>query len=247
MLPKKGGLMSVNWQWLDELTRDDVLHQPVPFSQLLEESVYYPACYTDGDPVKYLSRLSRSFVYVDYDYGYDEMMRDFEHSGFHGYRMLAGRYVEKSEITPNGFHPHVLPSASDGDRSLQFQDGKPLKEPFAYWSIWQRREGYGEDHGPMCFSLFNMCGEGAACYDALYYTWETTPLIMCIIAPGKNWTTFRDSGNILHRVVKANPNGVHKYMLVDKREGYWPEYSNLVAEYPQLQGNSYLFLFRESE
>ena len=38
---------------LSTLTREDILNKRIPMKELLEDSVYYPACYDDGRPIKY--------------------------------------------------------------------------------------------------------------------------------------------------------------------------------------------------
>ena len=47
--------------WLENLVSLDYL----PITELLKESVYYPACYFDNNPIYAYSGFSFSFVYVD--------------------------------------------------------------------------------------------------------------------------------------------------------------------------------------
>lgn len=243
--------MARNWQWLDGLTTEDVANKLIPFKQLLEDSVYYPASGTDGAPVQYLHHLSRTFIYVDYNYSLERLKSEMLNHGFMGYEIFAERLVREHEITPKNFRPHEFPSKEDGDPRKPFDGGWVHQPSYAYWTIWQRTADFGEEHGPIRFSLFNLCADGVASFDALYYTWETKPLVFRIIRPGTgyglNWTDFRKPGQIMHRLAMNNPAGAPEYMLMEKRleseddQGcYWPEYSTVVEvfEHNQLLGEN---------
>lgn len=246
--------MAISWQWLDDLSKEDVEKNPLPFKQLLEDSVYYPASGTDGEPVKHLNKLSRSFIYVDYNYSLARLQEEMIVHGFKGYEIFAARQVTEHEITPHNFRPHDVPKAKDGDPMKPERQGWIHRPAYAYWTIWQRLDGFDEEHGPKRFSLFNLCGDGVASFDALYYTWETRPLVFCIIRPGTgfglNWTDFRKPGLIMHRLAMNNPTGKPEFMLTktrlssdDKQGCYWPEYAELVNVFSSMlisdTGNHY--------
>ncbi len=125
--------------------------------EVLSGSVYYPACEFDGDPVKYLAGNFHSFVYVDYGVGRDSLLQNLD--GFRGYRILAHRDVTERQLTPNGWTPQ-FPRPSDGDPRSRADWIKP---PFGVWSIHERREEYGPDHGPSRFSLLYYSGEEDPC------------------------------------------------------------------------------------
>lgn len=230
--------MPADWSWLDALTPETVARDAVPFQKLLDNSVYYPACGTDGRPVEYLHHLSRSYIYVDYNISQDDLKIAMQKRSFTGYKLLTERYVTQSEITPHGWHPHEHPTAKDGNPRKPMENGWIDRHPYALWTIWQRKEGYDEKHGPLRFSLLHLCADGVAAFDALYYTWNTKPLVFCIIQPGTgyglNWTDFRKPGHIMHRLISNNPAGMPKYMLVDDEKGYWGEYSIREDEFDKL-------------
>lgn len=231
------------WKWLDDLTVEDVRYNPLPIRNLLNQSVYYPASGTDGDPVPCLNRLSRSFIYVDYHLSSEHVIEEMLHPGFRGYRIFAQRMVRQDEIINERYTPHDHPTQADGDPRRPYNEGWIYTPPYAIWTIWDRREGYYDEHGPNRFSLFYLCADGVASFDALYYTWELRPLVFCIIRPGTgfgfNWTDFREPGLIMHRLVMNNPAGIPEYMLVEegldesetcKPSCYWPEYQNFIME-----------------
>ena len=78
--------------------------------------------------------------------------------------------------------------------------------PFGHWSIWQRREQYGDRTGPALFSLFFLAGEGVASYQHLYERNGHVPKLCAIIQPGhafgNNWTNFFNPDAPFWKVVK---------------------------------------------
>jgi hypothetical protein len=171
---------------------------PLPLVELLQDSVYYPACGFDGDPIKYLAGNFHSFVYTDYGQDRAELIRRF--GEFRGYRVLALRDVERQEIIP-------------GD--LMLRNGYPrrvswwVRPWFAIWAIFERLEGFDRNHGPNRFSLLYIGGEGVLTFQALYHHHGAAPAVVTVIQPGHsfggNWTNFERGGGILARSVLENP------------------------------------------
>ena len=90
-------------KWLAELKDQKTL----PICDLLNGSLYYPACGLDGNPVRYLGGFVHSFVYVDYGVARDDMLNSacHNHEGFRGYTMFLRRDVAEHELVPNGWKP----------------------------------------------------------------------------------------------------------------------------------------------
>jgi len=76
--------------------------------ELLENSLYYPACGRDGDPVWYAHKEIQSFFYTDYGvtqkqieeslygtgrYGENITFRDSDPVGFKGYKVIGGKEI----------------------------------------------------------------------------------------------------------------------------------------------------------
>jgi hypothetical protein len=229
--------MNTTWNWLDDLTPEDVQRQPIPFNQLLEDSVYYPASgYYDGRPVEILGKLSRSFVYVDYNIPLKDLKVEMERHGFKGYQIIASREITEREIAPRGWRPHVQLLPGDGNPQKPFDNHWVHRHPYAYWTIWQRQDGYDDAHGPNRFSMLSLCADGVAAFDALYYTWKTKPLVMCFIGCdgfSLNWTYFRVPGLIMHRLAMNNPAGKPEYIMMYgcPDDCDWPEYPILVSKF----------------
>jgi hypothetical protein len=85
-------------------------------------------------------------------------------------------------------------------------------------------------HGPERFSLLFVGGEGAATFQALYYSNQCAPsaivLIKCDAFTG-NWTQFFDPTRVFARSVIQNPHGTPKYLFFcdHSRTPPWPGYS----------------------
>jgi hypothetical protein len=163
---------------------------PLPLADLLRDSVYYPACGFDGDPIKFLARNFHSFVYADYGQDRAELIRRL--GELRGYRLLALRDVDRQEIIP---------------RELMPRNGYPrrvawwVRPWFATWAIFECLEGFDRDHGPKRFSLPYIRGEGVLRYLALYHHKCAAPAVVALIQPGHrfggNWTNFESRGDAL--------------------------------------------------
>ena len=218
---------------------------PFPLKEVLEGSLYYPSSGRDGDPVRYLGGFIHSFVYVDFAIAEAEVMASLEASRhrFKGYRLALQRNLKERDLVPTGWTP-VPPTRADG-RPRQPRD-LPVT-PFALWAVFDRMEGFGEDHGPSRFSLVFLCGDGVASYQALYQGNGCVPEVVAIIQPGHgfggNWTDFTDPRKIFARSVLGHPRGVPRYLLCGawnarpESKACWPGYPGLVAQWPAAQGH----------
>ena len=205
----------------------------LPLNDVLSNSVFYPACGVDGDPVKYLGGNFHSFVYADYGVGQAGLK--IEANTFRGYCVLASRPVSERELTPNGWTPR-LPS---GYVSLNTPPPS-VKMPFAEWIIYERQALFPATHGPERFSLLYIGGDGVATFQALYHSNNATPAVTAVIQPGAgwggNWTNFDNRDEILAwSVLDAFPDCRPKWLLnggyyemKSRQQPCWPEYTKLV-------------------
>lgn len=219
-------------EWLESLTSLDTL----PVRDVLLDSLYYPSSGRDGDPVKYLVGFVHSFIYVDYGLDHDQVwasLHEKQHR-FRGYKLPDCRDVFENELTPQGWQPILPDPVLDGD-PWRYQ--KEIKQPFAIWSVLERRPDYDERHGPKRFSFLHICADGAAAFQALYHGNRCAPEVVAIIQPGHgfggNWTNFCDPKKILGRLALGNPHGNPHYLLYggwgqNYYESCWPEYSTLI-------------------
>ncbi|MBI1338459.1 MAG: hypothetical protein GC164_16070 [Phycisphaera sp.] len=236
----------------DFLDETDFDSKPVPVKSLLAGSVYYPAAGRDGDPVRFLGQRFQSFVYVDYGIRRDDVLQSLNdpHQGFRGYQVTCVRDLKPEDLVPHGWQPSITPD------EVQRAKAPPtwwIKQPFAIWALLDRRDEFGDEHGPGRFSLLYIGGDGVATYQALYHGNKVAPAVVCIIQPGTgfggNWTNFCDPEGILARSVMKNPAGSPGHLLYDgwgSREDYrqpcWPKYGQLTEEYARgIEGGLCLF------
>ena len=218
----------------DWLTDVDPDLGPLPIRDVLISSVYYPSCGFDGSPVQYLGGNFHSFIYVNYGVERQQMISNL--GTFKGYSLLASRDVTPDELTPYGWTP-TFPTPEDGNP--QSHAGW-IKPPFGVWSVLERTEEYGPEHGPDRFSLLYIGGDGVATFQALYHGNKVAPAVVAVIQPGHgfggNWTDFEDPAKIFGRSVLGNPAGAPEFLLFggwvnspSERHFYehpcWPQYS----------------------
>ena len=226
-------LLSDDPEWLMVLDTDAVKNDNLPLSELLNDSLYYPAAGFDGVPIQYCTGDIYSFVCVDYSRSKKLLMEELnsDQKGFKGYKVFTWRDVAMDELVPNGWHPEILPGPDENPRKLQ----SSIEEPYCIWAIMERLADFDEGHGPKRFSLLYLCADGAASYQALYNSNGFVPLILSIIRPvhsfGGNYTDFTNPQGILARSVKANKTGMPEFLLhegirrEDKQlESIWPDY-----------------------
>jgi hypothetical protein len=224
--------------WLTTCNTD----APVPTSDLLKNSVYYPACGFDGRPVKYCGSFSHSFIYVDYGVSSERIVAElWRHYSFGSYRIVGGRFVAKEELLgPHNWQTQLPIEAIDGN-PRRYKNH--VVEPFAYWAVFERATHLGDSHGPQRFSLLYIAGDGAATFQSLYYSNRLAPCLVAVIQPGEgfgyNWTNFYDSRQIFARSVLANPHGLPDYLLLggngadldSQRSIVWPGFSRLLKHW----------------
>lgn len=229
--------------WLTTLTPTAITHQRLPLRELLRESLYYPSCGYDGDPIRHFGGNVLSFVYVDYGDGRDDLLNALH---FSGYDLVASRFVAEKELAPDGWRPLTL-HHTDGD-PLRYRDH--VKTPFCLWSVFQRRSDFGDTHGPFRFSLLFICADGVATFQALYVANSVTPKVIAVIQPGHafgyNWTDFTNPAQIFARLVLENPGGQPDMLLYggigSGRDSYgescWPAYKYLVRRFRKTGGGT---------
>jgi len=74
--------------WLASVSEE----HPLPLSDLLQNSLYYPASRLDGDPVRYFAGFLHSFVYADSSISKEAITEDLYRRG-HGFTGYRVRFV----------------------------------------------------------------------------------------------------------------------------------------------------------
>ena len=176
--------------WLTDLTPESIQKGPLPIHALLSESLYYPACGFDGDPIRHFRGNVLSFVYSDYGYAQEVLMPRLR---FSGYDLLAHRFLSTNGLSKDGYIPLEIYS-SDGNPSCYIEY---IKEPYCVWAVFQRCADTPSTVGPTRFSLLCICADGVETFHQLYIANGKVPKAVAIIQPGHafglNWTDFTKS------------------------------------------------------
>lgn len=175
---------------LDNLTENDILHKPVPLTQLLENSVYYPFSWTDGRPIRLANTLFRrqfhevnSFVYCDFFMDEQRCMQEMD--TLCGYHPIAIRKLTPREYQVKDFKVEL----SSNDEGHYFttccgHDDSDYPKQFAIWCVLERNQTKDSLHGPMRLSILYFGGrnnEALAVYQQLYMMRHISPICVCFI------------------------------------------------------------------
>lgn len=201
------------------LTPEDILGRRIPMKELLEGSVYYPACYTDGRPIKYCNTIWRklgvnSFVYCDFIMSEEKFLEQLK--TVHGYHVLAHRSLSRDEYIPEGWTLEL------GGKNLHeyfdtFLGGKADFPPFAHWAVFERDSDRKPMHGPERFSLIYVGGEGLATFQQLYCHHRVSPKMLCFIQCwgfAGNWTDFTNPDAAFATTLRRHPECIPDYVCI---------------------------------
>jgi hypothetical protein len=230
--------------WLTEIDLVRAKHDPLPLDLILPNSLFYPGSGIDGDPVKYLSHSTNSFVYCDYRVSKTHWESELSRKCFRGYTLKLRRQLVSAELAPTGFS---LPPLEPGDEELTRRDSCTGGVDYLRfeWLIYERDREAAPAHGPQRFSLLFLGVDGVAAFHTLYVQRvRAAPSVVAIIqAPmgfGNNWTDFERPSGSLARSVLSNPAGAPLALFYGgrdfgdaKRQQHfraapcWPDYSRL--------------------
>jgi len=197
-----------------------------PLKELLENSLYYPACGRDGDPVWYAHREIQSFFYADYGvtqeqieeslygaghYGENITFRKNDPIGFKGYNVIGEKQLTSKELDPTGVVSLITKQGQMQFVTDTYVHGTLknwIKKPFAKWYILERQSEFGDTHGPELFSFVFICADGVTTYKTLYNFNQIAPKYLAIIQSGDgfgfNWDNFQSEDGQLCKTVFNN-------------------------------------------
>jgi len=204
-------------EWLEAISRGNI-ESSFPLSEIVKESLYYPASGLNGTPVKFLSGNILSFVYADYGITKNVFLANLNGNGpecgFMGYKSILQREISRNDIVPGGWRPPIVPM-EEPERSRLLQQEKEC-QPFGHWSVWQRNPESEQSIGPNVFSFVFLSGEMSAIYQGLYCRLSIAPKILAIIQPGAmggEWECVSSDDSFFKRVVKSNKAGFPEYLI----------------------------------
>lgn len=197
-------------------------------------TVFYPGSGYDGQPVKLFgsTHSAHCFIYVDYGLSQQQTVDplDDRFEKFLGYKTIHRRILSESEITPQGWQPH-LTLDEVGESPYRFVQAAP----FGFLDILEREQSYDDSHGSARLALLFLGADGVASYDALFSqkTWKSP---FCVVLQDHGWggnhTNFGASG--LLALVAERICVLPKYLLVAQNTQCWSGYGlvpNLVPVY----------------
>ena len=202
-------------KWLTDIAQGD---REFRLRDILEDSLYYPACGLNGTPIKYLAGNVHSFVYADYMVPKNEYLRNINgtdaDSGCSGYHTVLQREIFQDDIVPRGWTPLLVPRDQAAQERILW--GQRGCEPFGHWSVWRRDEDKPASHGPDMFSLLYLGGEMSAVYQGLYCRLGISPAILAIISPGAlggEWEGVPSNDSFFKKSVQLNPAGMPGHLI----------------------------------
>jgi hypothetical protein len=204
---------------------------------ILKDSLYYPSCYFDGEPIRYLSHYFKSFVYTDYGVSEKDVLDVLETKPFNGYRIVLNRSLSLREVFPER---SILSRLSNQqDRPRYTRQKKPF---FCKWMIFERLGDLAASHGAKRFSLIFLNTEGLKTFNALYSFNQIKPRGLALIHPGwgfgGNWTEFlNETGPFARSVLRIHARKPDYLVwglrgkLYGGRQPRWSNYGQYLGEY----------------
>jgi len=230
--------------WLNNFNSDD----PINFSNVFKDSIYYPACGFDSDVMSLCMGYSHNFIYVDnlclwYQVGKERVYEFINSSNtFGAFNRVYQREFSKSELIGGYPFKKEQPQYADGNPDY----GLTPKEFFAILTIFEPKKGNKtfshsdrstklHVYEPLAFLY--VCDDGCFSYENFYYSHNVIPRGIAIIQPGDafggNWTSYYARDKIFGRIVMSHPAGIPDILISggrDSRGGnfrrvVWSEYS----------------------
>ena len=173
------------------------------------------------------------FIYVDLYINEEQLFNEI--NTFTGYKVLFIKKITNQQLGIESIRPYLI---SEDDQNCWDREN-PLVYRYAYWLVYERLDGYDENHGSKRFSLLYIGGEGVSSYKSLYKRNKLSPLGIGLIRSDGftgNWTEFCCDNSVLAKLVKNNEFGMPKYLISERtNEGGnapWPWFAHKIASLP---------------
>lgn len=235
--------------WLLDIRPDSEFSR----SQVLQGSLYYPASELDGNILKAYGGFAHSFVYVDPNIHRSVFLEQSHRIA--GYDVVLQRDLSALDLCPVRLPQEPVDRNLDGDpgQLRRWPRNEPI-QPFAIWTVLERRLSTHPGHGPVRLSIVFIAGEGVASYHAIYNSNRLKPVAIAMKRHNGfagNWTEFCRRGAIFERVVMANPAGQPDYLFADCAYGYdacgWEKDRNVWRAYSKMfKETSFMNVWRYS-
>ncbi len=191
---------------------------------LRSRTVYYPGSYIDAGPVAAFNaaHAAHAYIYVDYDIERGRVLEriTWRHGqGFRGYHSIAQIDILEADFGLRRWQPHYFPT-----RPID----PPRIPPYAFIGIFERQNGFDDNHGAERFAVLFLSADGHAAYDALFCQNNGTPAPFCAVIQnhgfGGDWAAGEGSfgGHGPMAQVAAACETYPEFLLKDVDEGRTP-------------------------
>ena len=152
-------------RWLRDYRPGDA--RPTFATLMSSRVVYYPACGTDGEPVRIFnqSRSAHVFLYVDWMFSREDLDAALECRYFTGYHRLDRFEYSRDEVAPPRYVPHLLLTREIAERSLK---AASQAAPFCRAEILERDADRDDDFGAEKLAIVFLCADGFMTYDVFF-------------------------------------------------------------------------------
>lgn len=214
---------------MKKLTKTDIETGRLPIDNLLRGSLYYPACGTDGSPIKYFNERYGEYgidSYVFADYMMSAELLSQQEDTFRHYHIFASRDLCEQDLVEPGTNFMAYANVLSLEEQKNFNKivlgmYKDRINPFGRWIVYERNDDAPAECGPERFSLLYIGGEGVATYAALYRCRDIAPRVLAIIRPGTGWggnyTAFDNPECALMKLINGG-SAKPEYLLEDNNE-----------------------------
>lgn len=205
--------------------------------------VYYPGSHIDGNPIRLFNTAHAAHLFIYADCGYtkeklDEMIAD---APFKGYHLHHEQALSKFDLFPHALIPHTTADEIAFAVSGYNMSIAP-KDAFAFLRIYERDEGYGEEHGAWRFALIYIAADANTTYDALFGNTAVCPYACVLCANMGGGCSSFGCGSLLERIAERTE-CFPQYLLCTEVNG-WGEYRMLRTVSGTLAGDGKRFVWK---
>lgn len=194
-------------------------------------SFFYAAESFEARIMSMFVKISRNLVFCGFKMTEEMFLSQMDTAP--DYKVIGYRKVELDEVILTDLFPAFMEGFNDPDFKKD-QLNKDIKQPFAYYVVYDLKKQLPEEFTYNRFRIFYICAEPVSAYKALYYSNNSYPEFVARI-----YNKFRskydrliDEDELLHDAVINNPYGQPKAILIgggnNARNSYdipvWKEY-----------------------
>lgn len=212
-----------------------MMPHPALTALLQSRIVFYPGFGNDGHPVKFFNsrQLANCFVYADYWMTEQQVKADLDNreymEHFRGYHSVKRIQLMPTDLTPDGWKPHVPPP--------DHKWAKPRIQPYGFLEILERDTNFDDAHGAQRLSILFLGADGHATYDALFCQTPQRPPYAVVLQDhgfGGNYDQFGRGG--LMEKIATTAQVFPELLLVGSNTQPWDGYARVPAVEGSLGG-----------